>query len=113
MKTVTPDQLDAHVRDIVQWHVSPETGTPFWLDFARKLDWDPLKDIQTYQDLDRFGFFQDEWLRGGPVRRWVPKGYAAREARPTDSAVTVLTPEPIVGCFRQGYSPIVHESRFL
>jgi hypothetical protein len=21
-------------------------------------------------------FFQDEWLRGGPVRRWVPKAYA-------------------------------------
>ena len=76
MKTVTPDQLDAHVRDIVRWHFSPETGTPFWLDFAAKLDWDPLKEIRTYQDLDRFGFFQDEWLRGGPVRRWVPKGYA-------------------------------------
>ena len=30
------------------------------------------------QDLDRFGFFQDEWLRGGPVRRWVPKAYADR-----------------------------------
>ena len=32
------------------------------------------KDVLTYDDLDKFGPFQDEWLRGGPVRRWVPKG---------------------------------------
>ena len=76
MKPTTPADLDSHVRDIVHWHFSPETGTPFWLDFAKKLDWDPRREVQTYADLDRFGFFQDEWLRGGPVRRWVPKGYA-------------------------------------
>ena len=73
-----PIDLDAHVREIVHWHFDPETGTPFWLDFAKRLDWDPRKEIQTYADLDRFGFFQDEWLRGGPVRRWVPKAYADR-----------------------------------
>ena len=42
-----------------------------------KISWDPRKEIQTYDDLGRFGFFQDEWLRGGPVRRWVPKGLPA------------------------------------
>src|SRR6266545_3790329 len=68
------EKLDAHVREIVEWHFNPETGTPFWLERAKSLDFDPRKDIQTYDDLDRFGFFQDEWLRGGPVRRWVPKG---------------------------------------
>ena len=76
MKPVTPEQLDAHVREIVRWHFSPDTGTPFWLDFAKKLDWNPLTEVGGYADLDRFGFFQDEWLRGGPVRRWVPKAYA-------------------------------------
>lgn len=76
MTPQTKDALDAHVREIVQWHFNPETGTPFWLDFASKLDWDPRREIRTYEDLDRFGFFQDEWLRGGPVRRWVPKGLA-------------------------------------
>src|SRR5213593_2497437 len=72
------EKLDAHVREIVEWHFNPETGTPFWLERAKSLDFDPRKDIQTYDDLDRFGFFQDEWLRGGPVRRWVPKAYADR-----------------------------------
>jgi phenylacetate-coenzyme A ligase PaaK-like adenylate-forming protein len=78
MQPVTKAALDAHVREIVQWHFNPETGTPFWLDVASRLDWDPRRTIQSYEDLDRFGFFQDEWLRGGPVRRWVPKAYATR-----------------------------------
>lgn len=69
-------ELDAHVRDIVNWHFSPETGCPFWLEFAETLDFDPRKEIGGYADLKRLGHFQDEWLRGGPVRRWVPKAYA-------------------------------------
>ena len=40
--------------------------------------WDPRQEITGYADLDRFGEFQDEWLRGGPVRRWVPKGFAGQ-----------------------------------
>jgi phenylacetate-coenzyme A ligase PaaK-like adenylate-forming protein len=70
--------LDAWTREIVQWHFDPETGCPVWLEHARTLDWDPRHEVKTYADLDRFGFFQDEWLRGGPVRRWVPKAYADR-----------------------------------
>ena len=69
-------ELDVHVRDIVDWHFSPETGCPFWLEFAETLDFDPRKEIGGYADLKRLGHFQDEWLRGGPVRRWVPKAYA-------------------------------------
>ena len=69
-------QLDAHVREIVAWHFSPETGCPFWLEVSAGLDFDPRKDISGYDDLKILGHFQDEWLRGGPVRRWVPKAYA-------------------------------------
>ena len=67
-------RLDAHVRDMVKWHFSPETGSPFWLDYAARLDFDPRDRIGGYADLRLLGHFQDEWLRGGPVRRWLPKG---------------------------------------
>ena len=70
------NKLDAHVREIVQWHFDPETGCPFWLDYAQKLDFDPREKIHSYDDLALLGHFEDEWLRGGPVRRWVPKAYA-------------------------------------
>ncbi|MEM9553111.1 MAG: hypothetical protein AAGC60_02555 [Acidobacteriota bacterium] len=73
--TAARERLDAHVREIVRWHFSPETGSPFWLDKAKSFDFDPLRDVEGFTDLRRFGHFQDEWLRGGPVRRWVPKGF--------------------------------------
>jgi len=66
-------QLDAHVREMVEWHFNPETGCEFWLDFAAKLDFDPRKEIGGYADLKVLGHFEDGWLRGGPVRKWVPK----------------------------------------
>jgi phenylacetate-coenzyme A ligase PaaK-like adenylate-forming protein len=67
------EKLDAHVREIVQWHFDPEKGTPFWLDKAKSYKFDPRKDVKCLEDLKLFGLFEDEWLRGGPVRRWVPK----------------------------------------
>jgi phenylacetate-coenzyme A ligase PaaK-like adenylate-forming protein len=77
-QTTARQKLDAWVQEIVAWHFDPATGTPFWLDRAKSLGFDPRREIQTYDDLDRFGFFEDEWLRGGPVRRWVPRAYADR-----------------------------------
>jgi phenylacetate-coenzyme A ligase PaaK-like adenylate-forming protein len=75
---VAKERLDAHVREMVEWHFNPETGSPYWLEKAKTYDFDPRKDVQTYEDLDKFPFFQDEDLRGGPVRRWVPKGLAEK-----------------------------------
>jgi hypothetical protein len=71
-------RLDEHVREIVAWHFDPATGSPFWLDYARRLDLVPRRDIGGYDDLRLLGHFQDEWLRGGPIRRWVPQALAHR-----------------------------------
>ena len=70
--------LDAWVREVVAWHFDPENGTPFWIEYAKTLGFDPRAEIRGYDDLARLGPFEDEWLRGGPVRRWVPKAYASR-----------------------------------
>lgn len=72
------ERLDAHVREMVAWHFDPATGCPFWLERAASLGFDPRRDVRGFADLARFGHFQDEWLRGGPVRRWVPRGLADR-----------------------------------
>jgi hypothetical protein len=71
-------RLDAHVREIIEWHFSPETGCPFWLEFASRLAWSPRNEIRCFEELKKFPPFEDEWLRGGPVRRWVPKGLAGQ-----------------------------------
>jgi len=72
------ERLDRHVREIVQWHFDPATGCPFWLERAKQFTFDPVHDVQGFADLQKFGLFEDEWLRGGPVRRWVPTTYAAK-----------------------------------
>jgi hypothetical protein len=68
--------LDRHVAETVRWHFDPDTGSPFWLEYASKLDFDPRERIECYDDLKLLGHFEDEWLRGGPVRRWVPRALA-------------------------------------
>jgi len=71
-------QLDAQIRDVVRWHFNPDTGTPFWLEKAKTFTLNPLTDVKGWEDLKKFPIFEDDWLRGGPVRRWVPKGLADR-----------------------------------
>jgi phenylacetate-coenzyme A ligase PaaK-like adenylate-forming protein len=99
------DRLDAQVREVVQWHFSPDTGTPFWLEKAKTFKFDPLKDVKTFDDLKLFGHFEDEWLRGGPVRRWVPKGYAKKPVYVFETGGTTGIPKSriVVDDFRIDY----------
>ena len=69
------ERLDAHTYEIVQWHFHESTGCPFWLEKKRELSFNPLTEVKTFSDLQKFPLFEDEWLRGGPVRRWVPQAY--------------------------------------
>jgi hypothetical protein len=71
--TQAKEYLDSQTREMVEWHFDPETGSPFWLEKSKEFDFDPRKDVQCFEDLKKFPLFEDEWLRGGPVRRWVPK----------------------------------------
>jgi len=70
------ERLDEHTLKMVHWHFSEETGSPFWLEKKAELNFDPLTDVKSFDDLKKFPHFEDEWLRGGPVRRWVPRGHA-------------------------------------
>lgn len=71
-------RLDAHTHEIVQWHFHESTGCPFWLEKKAEFSFDPLTEVKCFDDLKKFPLFEDEWLRGGPIRRWVPKGYEGR-----------------------------------
>ncbi|MEX1229744.1 MAG: hypothetical protein WEB58_05870 [Planctomycetaceae bacterium] len=72
--TAAKEKLDAHTQETVAWHFHPSTGSPFWLEKAQTLKFDPLKEVKCFDDLKKFPLFEDDWLRGGPVRRWLPKG---------------------------------------
>ncbi|NBR04429.1 MAG: hypothetical protein EBT92_01510 [Planctomycetes bacterium] len=98
-------KLDAQVREVVQWHFSPDTGTPFWLEKAKEYKFNPLKDVHTFEDLRLFGTFEDEWLRGGPVQRWIPKGYAGKPTYVFETGGTTGLPKTrvVIDDFRIDY----------
>ena len=54
--------LDAWVREIIEWHFNPDTGCPFWLDWAQQAGWDPRKEVGGFDDLCKLPHFEDEWL---------------------------------------------------
>jgi phenylacetate-coenzyme A ligase PaaK-like adenylate-forming protein len=95
--SMTPQQarekLDNHVREIIEWHFNPETGTPFWINKAKELGLDPRQEVKRFEDLSKFGLFEDEWLRGGPVRRWVPKAYQDKPLYVFETGGTTGTPK--------------------
>ncbi len=110
-------RLDAHVREIVRWHFDPATGCPFWLERAKQFDFDPLKDVNGFADLHKFGLFEDEWLRGGPVRRWVPKAFADKPIYVFETGGTTGVPKTRINVddFRidyEGFSATLPDDKF-
>src|SRR5436309_13025374 len=85
--------LNAWVREVVEWHFSPETGTPFWLEWAKQAGFDPRREVHGFDDLGRFEPSQDEWLRGGPGRRWGPRGCAGRPVCTFETGGSIGVPE--------------------
>jgi hypothetical protein len=66
-------RLDEQTVRIVRLHFDPQLGAPFWLERAAGLGFDPLTEVRCFDDLKRFPNFEDEWLRGGPVTRFLPR----------------------------------------
>src|SRR5881409_4010276 len=99
------EELDSHVCEIIDWHFSPDSGCPFWLDWAQKVGWDPRAEIRGFSDLVRFPLFEDEWLRGGPVRRWVPKAFADKPVYVFETGGTTGLPKSriVIDDFRIDY----------
>jgi phenylacetate-coenzyme A ligase PaaK-like adenylate-forming protein len=99
------EALDAHTLKIVHWHFSEKTGCPFWLEKKAELNFDPLKDVKCYDDLKKFPLFEDEWLRGGPIRRWVPQGKAGKPVYVFETGGTTGVPKSrmVIDDFRTDY----------
>ena len=104
-QTEAREKLDAHAYEIVQWHFHESTGCPFWLEKKQELNFDPLKEVKGFEDLKKFPPFEDEWLRGGPVRRWVPRAYQERPIYVFETGGTTGIPKSriVIDDFRIDY----------
>jgi len=89
-------QLESHLREIIQWHFSPETGCPFWLDWAAK-NFDPRKEVRTVDDLLKFPHFQDEFLRDLQPESWVPAAFKGQPFNIFETGGTTGMPKQRIG----------------
>jgi phenylacetate-coenzyme A ligase PaaK-like adenylate-forming protein len=85
------------VREIVRWHFSPETGCPYWLDWASAADWNPLEEVKTFADLLRFPNFDGEVLRTEQHERFVPREYRDRPFTIFETGGTTGMPKQRIG----------------
>ncbi len=99
------EALDAHTRESVQWHFNPETGSPYWLEKAKDFDFDPLTDVNCFEDLNKFPLFEDDELRGGPVDRWIPKALRGKPTYVFETGGTTGIPKSrvVIDDFRIDY----------
>ncbi len=94
---VAKTQLEEHLREIIHWHFSPETGSPFWLEWARKAGWDPRSEVKCVDDLKKFPHFQDEWLRDLQPEVWAPKAFHGRPFNIFETGGTTGMPKQRIG----------------
>jgi len=99
------EKLDAHTVEMVHWHFSEETGCPFWLEKKSGFNFDPLKEVKSFNDLQKFPLFEDDWLRGGPVERWAPKGLDGKPRYVFETGGTTGVPKSrlVMDDFRTDY----------
>lgn len=91
-------QLDAHTREIIEWHFSDETGCPFWLEWKSKAGFDPIAEVKTFDDLlTRFPHAEDDWFRFEQPQRWIPKAYAGRPFSIFETGGTTGMPKQRIG----------------
>jgi phenylacetate-coenzyme A ligase PaaK-like adenylate-forming protein len=96
-RTALIDDQQAYLQQAVRWHFSPQTGSPYWLERAKTLDFDPLTDVKTFEDLALFPNIVDE-LRHVSVREMVPAGYGPTPPSPTiyESGGTTGAPKRVI-----------------
>jgi phenylacetate-coenzyme A ligase PaaK-like adenylate-forming protein len=70
---VSPDP-EEFIREAMDWHFSADTGSPFWLERAKSLDFDPRTDVKSFDDLTLFPNVTNE-LRDVRAEDLIPQGY--------------------------------------
>lgn len=92
------DQLNAHVREIIEWHFNPATGCPFWLNWQKTAGWDPRAEVKNFADLiAHFPHFKDESLRDEQPEVWVPATFKGKPFNIFETGGTTGMPKQRIG----------------
>ncbi len=103
-------ERDEWTRRMIRWHFSEATGSRFWLEQKSRLAFDPVRDIDSYDALELFGFFDKNLLRNVRVSDLVPRGFAAESRRIFETGGTTGPPCRIVDIKRSKYDVLAYST---
>lgn len=63
------------IKAAMRWHFDPDTGSPYWVERVKSLDFDPRGDVRTFADLRRFPNVVNE-SRELRAEELIPRGYS-------------------------------------
>jgi hypothetical protein len=70
-------QADELLRAAMEWHFSPETGSPYWVGRAKEFDFDPRADVAAVADLRLFANVGVDFS-AVPAGQLIPRGCLER-----------------------------------
>ncbi len=65
--------------EVLAIHFDPDWGSPFWIERARRLGFDPRREIGCVDDLPRMGVLHPEELSRRPVEDLIPRSVVERK----------------------------------
>ena len=71
---------DEHLNRVLERHFNSRGGTPYWMDKARELGLQPLRDIRCREDLLLFGPMDGAALAQRPIEDFVPRSLWLRSS---------------------------------
>ncbi len=74
------EAVDERLRRVLAIHFDPEGGTPYWLEVAARLGFDPRRRVSSLEDLALLGPMDQEALALRPVEDFVPRALLGRRA---------------------------------
>ncbi|HEX4818239.1 MAG TPA: phenazine antibiotic biosynthesis protein [Nonomuraea sp.] len=95
--SIDPADPEEYLRTAMRWHFGADTGSPFWLRRAERLEFDPVADVRSFADLRLFPNVVDE-LRTVPVEDLIPRGYGPNRPAPRvfESGGTTGAPKRVI-----------------
>ncbi|OOM07470.1 hypothetical protein [Clostridium saccharobutylicum] len=91
------------VKSTIKWHFSEETGSKYWLEKRKLLKFNPLKDVNTFDDLYLFDDITDDF-RNVKVQDLIPKGLLKYgwDFKVFESGGTTGNPQRIIDMYSRG-----------
>ncbi|MEF2482181.1 hypothetical protein V4D09_02610 [Vibrio mimicus] len=71
--TIDNGIFEKHLREVIKFHFSPETGSLFWLNIRSELSFDPLNEINSLSDLKKFPDVSER-LKNIDINSLIPRG---------------------------------------